>query len=208
MTVHVKGIVLRARTEFIRKHFGEDDWRRVLEALKPQWRPLLEGDVLMSSWYPLSILIDLSETADRVLAKGDLALCRTIGRETARLALQGVHRSFAREGDPSFVIRVTPLLWSQYYDSGRSETESTGPSSARTSFHDFAEPHRAICLGILGWLEAANEIWGGRDVRVAEKKCRCWKDDRCEFEMQWTDPSQGHETGSAPGGDGGARRGG
>jgi hypothetical protein len=88
---------------------------------------------------------------------------------------------------------MSPLLWGQYYDSGRVEAESLGPNSALCRLVDFEEPHRAVCLGVVGWGEAAIEIWGGQDARVEETKCRVRGDDRCEFVFTWTDPVAGAE---------------
>jgi len=190
MSVHVKGLVLRSRVDYICEHFGADGWRQVLAEIAPENRSILSDEILISSWYPLSLLIDLPVTADRIYGKGDLALCRAIGRESARLALQGVHRSFVREGDPGFVIRRTNLLWNQYFDSGTNDTERIGPSSVRICYRDFEEPHRAICLGVMGWLESANTIWGGKDVLVSETTCRCWGDNLCEFLVSWSDARQ------------------
>jgi hypothetical protein len=188
MGVHVKGLVLRARMDYVEKRFGEAALSRVIAEVPPESRAALRADILVSSWYPLSTLLDMAVTLDRLYGKGDLELSREMGRNAAQVALQGVHRNFAKEHDPGFVIRMLPLLWGQYYDSGRLETESTGPESSMSRIFDMEELHRVICLGMIGWTEAALEIWGGQDRQVKETKCRVWGDDFCEFISRWTDP--------------------
>lgn len=181
MGCHVKGVVLKARIEYLKKHFGEDAFDRLLENLKPETRAALRSGVLISSWYPVELSIEMMEAMDRVFGKGDLKLCRDMGRYSARASLGGVYKGYARENDFNFVNRMTPHMWSQYYDSGRMQTETLGNGKAVTRIHDFAQPHRVLCLGTLGWLEAANGIWGAGKVTVEEKKCRCRGDSCCEY---------------------------
>lgn len=187
MAVHVKGLVLRARKEYIEKQFGAETFERIIEAASPEARAVLREEIMISSWYPLLALIEMAAGLDRLHGHGDMATSRAMGRTAALTALQGVHQSFAREHDPGFVIRMSPLLWGQYYDSGRAEAESAGPESALVRILDFQDPHRAICLGVIGWGEAAIEVWGGVDARIEERKCRVWGDDCCEFVWSWRD---------------------
>ncbi len=187
MAVHVKGLVLRARMDYIEKHFGEEALARVIEQLPPESRAVLDREIMVSSWYPLAALTDMAVALDRLHGRGDLATCREMGRNAAQMALQGVHRSFAKENDPAFVLRMAPLLWGQYYDSGRSEVESTGKNSAVTRIFEFEEPHRAICLGVVGWMEAAIQIWGGLLSHVEETRCRVRGDECCEFMIRWVE---------------------
>jgi hypothetical protein len=189
MPVHVKGLVLRARKDYIEKQFGSDALERILEEISPEARAVMGEEIMVSSWYPLSALIEMAVTLDRLHGRGtgDLAGIRT----AALTALQGVHQSFAKEHDPGFVIRMSPLLWGQYYDSGRAEAESLGPESALVRILDFEEPHRAVCLGVIGWGEAAIEVWGGVEARIDERKCRVWGDDCCEFVWSWRDDTLG-----------------
>jgi hypothetical protein len=190
MPVHIKGLVLKSRVDFLQRSHGEGGWERLLAELSPETRSALADGVLISSWYPLGIALELVNAADRMFGKGDLALAREMGRHSAQTALQGAHQSFARENDPSFVMRMAPLLWTQNYDSGRLESIQTGPTSSLTRVFDFEEPHAAVCLAMVGWIEAAIEIWGGTDVKVEERKCRLHGAAHCEIVESWTDPAQ------------------
>src|SRR5690349_20350212 len=77
--VQVTGSLLRARTLFIKAQ-GDDAWPRVLEQLQPATREFARAGFLQTRWYPYDVLIDLSATTDRVLGKGDMALCHQMGR--------------------------------------------------------------------------------------------------------------------------------
>lgn len=181
MSAHVKGVVLKARVDYLTKFHGEEAFERLLESLKPETRALLEGGVLSSSWYPVQASVEMLETMDRLYGKGDLALCREMGRFSARAALGGVYRGYVRQKDFAFVNRMTPKIYRQYYDSGRMVTEVLGKGRAATRVLEFEAPHRVICLGLLGWIEAANGVWGADGVSVEETKCRLLGHDCCEY---------------------------
>lgn len=189
MAGHVKGLLLKSRFEYVKQFFGEKGEAALLEAISPEARAMVADGILVSTWYPIDPVIEILVKMDEVFGKGDFELARKMGAHTARMALAGgVQQSFAKENDPAFVLRMGPLLWQQYYDTGRVEVEALGPESAVSRIFEFGAPHRAICMGMLGWIEEAVGIWGGRDVRVNEVKCRTRGDDFCEYTCHWTDP--------------------
>jgi predicted hydrocarbon binding protein len=191
VAVHVKGVVLKSRIPYVEKFHGKDAVGRVLEALSPEARAMVGGEILVSSWYPLQATIETLVTIDRLFGKGDLELCREMGRYTARVALEGgVQQSFVREHDPAFVIKMAPVIWQQYYDSGEIKVEQTGEESAISRLMGFEEPHRALCLSVLGWMEEAIEIWGGTEIHVVETKCQTRGDSCCEFVASWVTPPE------------------
>ncbi len=196
MAVHVKGIVLKSRIQYVEKFHGKDGVARLIEALSPETRAMVGDEILVSSWYPLQATIESLVTIDRLFGKGDLDLCRKMGRYTARLALEGgVQQSFVREHDPTFVIKMGPIIWQQYYDSGEIQVEQTGEESAISRLVGFEEPHRALCLSMLGWLEEAIAIWGGTEIQVVETSCRTHGGSCCEFVTSWVIPPEARPAG-------------
>jgi hypothetical protein len=191
MAVHVKGLVLKSRIDYLRKFFGRDSWDRVLAVLSPGTRAALQDGVLASSWYPISAYVEMLSTIDLMFGKGDLALCRDMGRYSAQSALSGVYQSCNRGKDVSFVNRTAPMIWKQYYDSGEMTTESEGRGRAIVRVRGFAKPHAALCLGTLGWLEGANKIWGIRDVKVEEVSCQARGQECCAFMVTGKNPRKG-----------------
>lgn len=189
MVGNVKGLLLKSRFEYVRQFFGEKGEAALLSAISSEARAMVVDGILVSTWYPIEHVIEILVKMDEVLGKGDFELARKMGAYTARMALAGgVQQSFAKENDPAFVLKMGPLLWQQYYDTGRIEVEALGPESAVSRIIDFGAPHRAICMGMLGWIVEAVGIWGGENVRVNEPKCRTRGDDICEFTCHWTDP--------------------
>lgn len=190
MAAHIKGLVLKSRLDYVKQFYGEKGLTLMLEALPPGSREVIRDGVLVSSWYPLDQAIEILVAIDEIFGKGDFELTRKIGAFTARAALAGgVQQSFVKEHDPAFVLKMSPVLWQQYYDTGRIEIESQGEESAITRIHDFERPHPVICSGLLGWIEEAIEIWGGTQVRVSEEKCRCKGDPYCEILASWKVPA-------------------
>jgi hypothetical protein len=187
MAAHVKGVVLKARMDYVEKTFGEAGCSRLMASLSPEARAMLEGGVLISSWYPVSLSVEMLLAIDAIFGKGDLDLCRLMGNHSARVGLSSVHASFGRQRDAHFANRMTPVMWKQYYDAGEMQAETPRGGRGIIRLHDFPEPHRALCLGTLGWLETANEIWGVRGARVKETKCRTLGDPWCEYVVERTD---------------------
>jgi predicted hydrocarbon binding protein len=190
MAVRVKGLVLKTRIDYVRKTYGDEAWGKLVASLSPQARAAVRGDVLVSTWYPLSVSVEMLVAIDQMFGAGDLALCREMGRHSARIALSSVYKSFSIEKDMHFVNRMTPLIWNQYYDSGEMTIETT-KGRACIRIRGFAEPHPALCLGILGWLEGANEAWGVEDVKVEETTCSTRGQGCCTFVVTGRNPQKG-----------------
>ena len=180
MAGHVKGLLLKSRFEYVKQFFGEKGEAALLNAISPEARAMVADGILVSTWYPIDHVIEILVRMDELLGKGDFELARKMGAHTARMALAGgVQQSFAKEHDPAFVLKMGPLLWQQYYDTGRVEAELLEAESAVSRIIDFGSPHRAICMGMLGWIEEAMGIWGAENVRINESKCRTRGDNIC-----------------------------
>ncbi len=186
---HIKGLVLKSRLDYVKQFYGEKGLQLLLEVLPPEGQAMLGDSVLVSSWYPLDQAIAILVAIDEIFGKGDFTLMRKIGGFTARVALAGgVQQSFGKQNDPGFVLKMAPIIFQQYYDSGRIEIETKGEESAVARILDFASPHPVICSGLVGWVEEAIEIWGGTQVKVSETKCRCKGDPHCEILACWVTP--------------------
>ncbi len=199
MAVHVKGIVLQSQIQYVEKFHGKDEIERVMEAVSPETRAMLSGEILVSSWYPLAQTIEIRVAIDRLFGRGDLKLCEEMGRYTARLALEGaLQQSFSPGDDPSFVVRMGPVIWRQYYDSGEVEAKVTGPESGIARVVGFAEPHRAVCLSVQGWMEEAFLIWRTAQALVIETRCKARGEEYCEFVCSHAAPGPCTGTGPIP----------
>ncbi len=189
MTVTVKGSAITARIRWVREHRGEDGVRATKSALSPELRDLVERRILPHDWAPFELFVGLSETIDRLFGRGDLELCRELGRYSARVNLPTIYRIFYALGNPAFIVGRAPRVWDVHYSSGRLESETfkegDGVEGARLRIVAFRTPHRAHCLAVLGWSELAVELSGGKLVAAEETRCRTRGDDACEIISRW-----------------------
>lgn len=181
----MKGSAITSRLRYVREHADEDVLREIKNGLSPENRDILEKGVLPHAWVPYSLYVELNVEADRVLGRGDLELCREMGRYGARVNLPTLYRIFLRMGSVPFMLRKAAKLWNVHYDSGSIDVEVLPGESARLTISDFDEPHRAHCLSVLGWAEGAAAITGASIVGAREESCRTWGDATCKLFLAW-----------------------
>jgi hypothetical protein len=181
----VKGSAITSRVRYVRDRFGESAIRQVKIALGDKHRSALEGKVLPHAWVPYELFIALNTEIDRLFGKGDLALCREMGRYSAEVNLPTLYRIFYRLGTPMFIFSKAARLWQVHYDSGEMVPVQDGEDCVRLRIQGFDEPHRAHCLSVLGWAEQSVEISGAEVYDAREEKCRTRGDEVCELVLRW-----------------------
>lgn len=185
----VKGSAVTSRVRYVREHGGDEALEEVRRALSPASRARLEQGVLPHAWVPYELFLDLNVVADRVLGRGDLALCRVMGAYGARVNLPTVYRIFLRFGSVPWMLRKASRLWSVHYDSGSLTLEhleeGAGVQTGELVIRDFDRPHRAHCLSVLGWAEGAGEIAGATVTEAVETSCRTEGADECRLRLRW-----------------------
>ncbi len=67
----------------MRDRFGEPALTRVRDALPPEDQPLLSKNILVSAWFPMSLLLRFMEEAERQLGSEEPELARATGRASA-----------------------------------------------------------------------------------------------------------------------------
>ena len=110
---------------------------------------------------PFELFVDLNVTADRLFGAGDLALCYHMGRFGADVNLTTLYRVFYKLGSPGFIMSRAAKVWGVNYDSGRLVWEGDEAHGLTMRIEDFATPHRAHCLSVLGWAARSIELSGG-----------------------------------------------
>jgi uncharacterized protein (TIGR02265 family) len=183
----VKGTLLLARMKYLRAR-GADETERVLRRMSAADQHVLRGMVLPSTWYPAALLIRLEMTAVAILSSGDRReLFLDMGRFSAdtNLGPRGVQRPYLKEGEPHYLLRNLPRMYSAQHTDGARSYEETGPRSATVRTLDGEQPAPEDCLTAVGWLKRAIELSGGRLVTVEETCCRGRGADRCEYVCRW-----------------------
>lgn len=188
MGANIKGSAITARVRYVREHYGEPGVRRLKDALGADARRRLDEKVMPHDWVPLGTFFEVCTEIDRLYGQGDLALCRELGRYAAKVNLPTLYRIFYALGSPRFILARAPRVWDVHYDSGRiaASFEARSPlESAALVVRDFAVPHRAHCLSVLGWAERSVELSGGTITEASEVTCRLRGDDACRFSITY-----------------------
>jgi uncharacterized protein (TIGR02265 family) len=183
----VKGTLLIARMKYLRAR-GADDCERVLRRMSSSDQQALRGILLPSSWYPADLLLRLEMTIVAILAKGDRReLFVDMGRFTAETNLgpTGTQRPYLRDGDPHFLLKNVPRMYSTQHTDGTRTYTQDGPRAATIRTLSGEVPDPEDCLTAVGWLKRAVELSGGRIVTVDERRCRAKGADCCEYVCSW-----------------------
>jgi hypothetical protein len=183
--VRVKGSAVTTRIRYVRELYGESGYRKVLDALAPAHRAVIEARVLPHAWVPYDLFIDLNVTIDRLYGAGDLRLCYEMGRYGAEVNLPTLYRIFYRVASPMFIFGKAARLWEVHYDSGRLVPEEEGPGKVRLRVEDFARPHPAHCASVRGWAARSIELSGATLLLQEEARCRTRGDAVCEYRFHW-----------------------
>ena len=183
----IKGGVIKARLDFVRARAGEAGLEEVLRRLPRQDQEVLRGWILPITWFPLDLNLRLDDAIAAVLSPGDRdRIFLEMGRASADSNLGGPQRPYLREGEPHFLLRATPQIYSAYYRVGRRTYDRTGENAAVLRTYDAQNVTRTDCLTVVGWYQRAIELSGGKAVRVTETHCRTRGDPHCEYHCEWT----------------------
>lgn len=181
---NIRGSALIPRVTYLKERHA-DAWPRIVQALQPATRELLELHPIATGWYPFEQFVDLMQTADRVAGKGDLELVRVLGHHAASANLSTILRVFIRFGSPEYILGKAAKVWSLYHDTGRGVSEPLGPRSIAFSVFEHGAPHKVLCKTLLGWTKAYLELAGCKSVTVTETRCRLGGADCCRFDAHW-----------------------
>jgi len=181
----IKGVVLRAREEFVREHFGDDAWRRIVDTLPDSDRELIGNMVLAARWYPFGIGERLDRAIVDTLGGGSSRIFQDIGAKSAERNLTREHKTFLTPGDPQAFLKKAGIIYNFYYDKGYREYEETGPTSGVLTTHE-AETHSVPdCMTVIGWYREALKMCGAKEIRIVEEECRAKGGSCCRYRVEW-----------------------
>jgi hypothetical protein len=183
--MRIKGVVLHARKEFVRDHFGEDSWGKVLDTLSAEDRQILSENLLTARWYPFKVGEHLDRAIVDVLGDGSNRIFEEIGIKSAQRNLTKEHRTFLTPGDPQAFMKKAGIIYKFYYDKGRREYEATGPTSGVITTYDAETYSVPDCLTVLGWYKEALKMCGAAAVRAYEEQCRAKGGSCCRYIFEW-----------------------
>lgn len=183
---NTKAVHLKSYKKFVLQRGGEGAFQRILEQLGPEDRALAAKTVLHNEWLDCGLWWKLLMTADRVLGKGDLQLIREIGAFDARESLNGVYRVFLSFLQPAHILVRAPLMWRQYYDTGRMVAVNITDKRAEMRLVEFPGLPVNHEIELIGWMEAALSMTGRAGCKVTHPgRCLAKGDPYCEFIATW-----------------------
>jgi hypothetical protein len=175
---------LRARYVYLKSR-GPEAYARVLECARPELRELVEAGFLETRWYPYEIMVELTETIDRVLGNGDGSIAYELGRFSCDQNLTTVMRLLFKFGNLGFLLDRVAKAWGNHYDEGRMIIpRRVVGEEVVVELHDHPYPNRVQCLAIKGWMVRASELSGEDGVECTEL-CRVAGDEICRWTFRW-----------------------
>lgn len=180
----VKGAVLLSRIAFVKEHHGDARWEEVLKALSESDRSTLHF-LTAAGWYPFDIQERLEETIVTVVGRGDAKIFEQMGAVSAQKNLSTVHRHFLEAGNPQAFLAKAPSIYKFYYDKGRREYVSTGPTSGTLTTYGSDTPSKHDCLSVIGWHKQALTMCGAKNVSMIEDRCIANGHDCCRYQVNW-----------------------
>lgn len=186
-SIKSKGFTLRGAVSFVESRFGEGAMAKVLLLVEPELREVLSGPIQASAWYPFRFQVGLYEAIDKAFGRGDLALCREIGRHTAEAEANTFHKVLIKLASLKSWLKVAGSMWGMYYSEGRLKVEEmsdTGGTLSVTAFHPIS---KAFCEDLAGWLQKTAEMSGKRQVTVVHAQCLLDGTGACLFRAAWKD---------------------
>jgi hypothetical protein len=180
----LKGAAFISTLAFVDLRFGEEGRARLLRALSPEDRAIVQGIVLPISWYPLQSFINLLRAMDVTLGRADLSLSIERGRFAAIHNITKLRRTLLKLISPVWIVNKATGIWPSHHSSGRWESVQTSPRSATATLYELAIVDDVFCATMRGWIIGLFSI-GGTKVQVTHSKCRKHGGDACIFDASW-----------------------
>lgn len=181
----MKGNLLASRARWIRENGGEAGLDELVEAVPEPGRRFLIEPPLPFAWYPFEPMLAIDREIIRSVMNGRVERMYDLGNAIARYDLSTIYKVLFKLGSPAFIIKRIGIVYGQYLRPGRAVSESSSPGAATVSLTDVRFPYYFCAHGISGWLHAAIELSGGRNVAVTQVDCVHRGAGECRFELRW-----------------------
>lgn len=185
--MEVNGAAVVSLPLFVKDTFGEEGFRRWLNALSEHARSVYKSPIFQSTWYPLQeILVEPTKIICDLFYAGNLKGAWECGRQSAEQGLRGIYKVFVRLSSPEFLINKASVILPTYYRPSKMQVIENTRGHAIVRALDFPGMHKVIEFRMAGWMERALEISGCKNV---EMKINCSITEGAqysEFEGSWS----------------------
>lgn len=172
---------------FVKSTYGADRLAELIDHAPTATQLACSERLRSLGWYPYEGFAGFLEAADATFGTGDLAFCRQLGHESAKLDLESTFGDFRANASTENLIRGCTLVWSTYYrDAGRMDAISWQPDRTILRITDFQDMHPGHCRLMEGWMiQAMATIGATVHDDASETRCMSRGDDCHEFSCTW-----------------------
>jgi hypothetical protein len=160
---------------------------QVLTALPPAAAEVCRKKLIAVADYPYQVFAEFLQTVDRVLGKGDLALCRKLGEYSAIQNIRIITEMYHRRPRSEDFVQIGDLFWKSYHPNcGSLKVEDVSLDHFTARIDDFPRMDPAHCRLMEGWFSQAMVEGGGVWIEeVHEVRCASQGDPYHEFVGRW-----------------------
>lgn len=183
-----KGASLMTASMFVKEKFGEEGYKKWLEALKPNVRNDFENGILASKWYPMIEYFSepLKAICD-LFFHGNLQGAFDKGYYSAQYALRGVYSSvIVKIFNTETVISKSSLIFSMSWRPCELKIAESDNRHIIIHLTKFPDITKYVEMGMAGYITALGEKCGVKNVKVTIKKSLTSGDPYTELYATWT----------------------
>jgi len=179
---NVRGVAVLNAIRFVTEIYGAPRHDQVVAALPAPRHGTFVGAIREASWKPLEDFVAYMETAKSQLGPHEPDFYRRLGRFAGHL-----ERARSNVGlmvvDPGTALRMGPLVWRSFHDSGRLEVEVLGPHEGIARVFDYPAS-RAMCERRCGAWEG---LLSSEELPASVEETACMLDGHgcCETHVIW-----------------------
>ena len=183
----VRGMAFLGLIRFVKTTYGADKLAELIDNAPTPTQLACSERLRSHGWYPYEGFAGFLLAADKTFGTGDLAFCRRLGHEAARMDLESTFGDFKANASTENLIRGCTLVWSTYYrDAGRMDAVAWKPERTVLRITDFPGMAPSHCKLMEGWMIEAMAMIGAKvDDDASEIKCMSRGDDCHEFSCSW-----------------------
>jgi len=184
--VEIKGTAVSDTIKGIKKRFGDQTYKNIVDQLKGETRTLFERSlILASNWYSLDAFAQFLEMFLKVAVQGNEQELIKRSEVVIERQLSGIYKWFVKLGSPEFVLNRISAVHRTYFQGVSIEVNLPSPGRAILKYTGFAKQHRLIGPIIIGFYRKALEISGAKEVKA--EFISLIEDDRgyCELLLSW-----------------------
>ena len=173
------------RRNFVKENYGDEEWRKILDALTPDTRALISGTILPASLYPQKAYAEFISTLKKVLGGSDPnKFARRVARYVAGEEAKGAYRSALTAANTDELIHKFPMIFKLQFSHGELKSTQKGPRHFIFEMTHPVEPE--LCQNSwTGFMQGLIELQGEKNCYVEHISCVHKGDPVCAYEVKW-----------------------